>query len=311
MSQFLDPRRDQGPSRPDVTRERPKLPDSVAIACELWIVVVIARTITAILQYPALRKVMEENVANLPADTPRSETDMFTSTGFIVTVIVITAVVMSAISLTFVWFARKGYNWARVLLGAMGAFVLIDMVSSLIAGVEPWWVGIPLIISGIAALGATVLLLRRESDAYCRAMAEYRRQPRFQPQPMYPVQSYPPPYGQGQPPAGQGPYGQSSYGQQPTSQQYPQPPVYPQYPSSPTSWEEEARRRGWQPPTTGPSTSPQVDPNPTGMPSGSRDGDYSSRVEGDSDGPPLDTPTNESTPHTQPPTERKQSSDPS
>ncbi|MGV9479907.1 hypothetical protein [Gordonia aichiensis] len=328
MSQFLDPRRDPGSSQADGTHERPKLADSVAIACELWIVVVIARTVTAIAQYPTLRKAMEQRVADLPADTPRSEVDMLTSTGFLVTATAITAVVLAAITLTFVFFVRKGYNWARILLGAMGVFVLIDMVFSLIAGVDPWWVGIPLIVGGIAALGATILLLRRESDAYCRAMAEYRRprpaaQPwppqQYPPQPypsqpypsqphpsqQYPPQSYPSPYD-----GTQNPYGQPPHGQ-PSTQQPAEPTAYPQNPASSTSWEEEARRRGWQPPSGGGQTSPHEVANPASMPSGSRDGDYPSGQESRSDGAAPDSHQNEPTPQGVPSTDRKQSSDPS
>ncbi len=343
MSQFLDPRRDPASAQADGQRERPKLPDSVAIACELWIAVVIARIVTAVAQYPTLRDTMDKRASDLPADTPRAEVDLMTSAGFLIAVTVITAVVLSAISLTFVWFVRKGYNWARVLLGAMGVFVLIDMAFSLIAGVDPWWIGIPLIIGGIAALGATILLLRRESYAYCRAMADYRR-PQSSPlaypmPPGYPPQ-YPqvPPYPQTPPPYQQSPQYQQSppqwYApgpdqQTPTGAQYPENAPYPQ--GAPTSWEDEARRRGWQPPTTGQAATPQntspqntspqkatpqtgslqKDPNTVGTPSGTVRGDYASQEGDRPDEPRLHSHENESTPHSEPSTDRKQSSDPS
>ncbi|OBA69791.1 DUF998 domain-containing protein [Gordonia sp. 852002-10350_SCH5691597] len=329
MSQFLDPRRDPTSAQADGQRERPKLPDSVAIACELWIVVVIARIVTAVAQYPTLRDMMNQRVSDLPADTPRAEVDLMTSSGFLIAITVITAVVLSAISLTFVWFVRKGYNWARVLLGAMGVFVLIDMAFSLIAGVDPWWIGIPLIIGGIAALGATILLLRRESDAYCRAMAAYRKPqptpPGYPAPPGHPPQ-YPqtppyPPYPQSPPPYTPYPqsYGQAPDQQPPAGGQYPDNAPYAQ--GSPTSWEDEARRRGWQPPTTGESASPQKatsqtgslqkDPNTVGTPSGTVRGDYSSGEGDRPDEARLHSHENESTPRSEPSTDRKQSSDPS
>ncbi|WP_431816691.1 hypothetical protein [Gordonia jacobaea] len=344
MSHFLDPRRDPASAQPDGQNKRPKLPDSVAIACELWIVVVIARIVTAVAQYPTLRDMMNQRASDLPADTPRAEVDLMTSSGFLIAITVITAVVLSAISLTFVWFVRKGYNWARVLLGAMGVFVLIDMAFSLIGGVDPWWTGIPLTIGGIAALGATILLLRRESDAYCRAMADYRRPrttpPGYPAPPAYPPQ-YPqappyqqtPPYPQAPPYQQTPPYPQAappSYGQAPDQPpaggQYPDNAYYPQNSPTPTSWEEEARLRGWQPPTTTEAASPQStspqnatpqtgslqkDPNTVGTPSGTGHGDYASEEGDRSVEARLHSHENESTPHSEPSTDRKQSSDPS
>lgn len=90
-------------------------------------------------------------------------------------VVVLVAVVLTVLPLVFVWLARRGYNWARVVVAAMGVYVTVDLVSAFFIGRDPIWVMVPTVISGVAAIGATILLMRSESDKYCRAMAAFRK----------------------------------------------------------------------------------------------------------------------------------------
>lgn len=178
----------QPPASPD-PGARPKRPDSLSIATELWIVVILGELIAFIGQYPSLRDSWDKQVAALPSNTPKEQLDALNSTAMVVTVVVIAAVALSLISGLVVWLARSGYGWARVLLSAMGIFVAVNLVFALFGHISPTWVMVPMILAGVAGLGATVLLMRPESDKYCRDMAAYRARPRH---PVGPPTSMPP-----------------------------------------------------------------------------------------------------------------------
>lgn len=207
--------------------DRPTRPDALAIATELWIVVILTQIVAFFGQYPTLRKTWDEQVATMPKDTQtqREQVEMMSSGVLLIVVMVVACVILTAISVTAVIFARNGYNPARLILAAMGFFVAFNLLFALFGSMDPAWVMIPMIISGVAAGGASVLLLRREPDEYCRDMAAFRRAAR---RPAWPVrgvgappQNWPPPSSGYSPGSGPGwPYGD---GQQPT----PPPPVQP------------------------------------------------------------------------------------
>ncbi|AZG47990.1 hypothetical protein [Gordonia insulae] len=180
---------------------RPARPDAVTIATELWVVVILGQIVAFIGQYPSLRDAWERQVRTLPADTPQQQVDMLNSGGTLIVVLSIFAVALTAISAGLVLLTRNGYNWARIVVAAMGVFIAVNLVFTLFGDVEPRWAMIPMVISGVAAIGASVLLLRRESEKYCREMAEHRRRP-----PQYPTGPPPgsPPWHNGQGHNGQG-----------------------------------------------------------------------------------------------------------
>ncbi|MFW0785998.1 hypothetical protein AAFP35_15910 [Gordonia sp. CPCC 206044] len=199
--------------------ERPKRPDAISIATELWVVVILGQIVALIGQYPALRDSWDRQVRSLPEDTPREEVDLLTSSGTLITVLALLGLALTAVSVMLVLLTRNGHNWARVIIAAVGVFLAVNLVFTLFGDVSPQWVMIPMVLSGVAAIGSSVLLLRRESEQYCRAMAEHRRRPRFPPGPPPggpfpgPGSGYGPgnapnwPYGVGQqsPPGAQGP----------------------------------------------------------------------------------------------------------
>jgi hypothetical protein len=83
------------------------------------------------------------------------------------------------------------------------------------------------VIGGVAALGAGVLLMHRDSDTYCKDMAAWRKSHPQTHLPYGPPGQYPP---SGQyPQSGQYP----KSGQYPPSGQYPYPNPYGQYPQQP------------------------------------------------------------------------------
>lgn len=155
---------------------RPTIADSVSIATELWIVVILGRLVTHIGQGPtALRAWPGQVRDSLPKDAPKDQVEALSSTtGFVISYTAV-GLILLAVSVVMVLLVRRGYGWARIVVGAAGVYIAINTVLSYFAGVEPTWVMIPLILSAVAALGASVLLLRPDSDRYCRDMAEFRR----------------------------------------------------------------------------------------------------------------------------------------
>ncbi|GAA1479638.1 hypothetical protein GCM10009624_00780 [Gordonia sinesedis] len=165
---------------------RPRMPDSVKIATELWIAVIVAQTVAFFARYPTMRDLWDRQVVReVQAGAPAAQVDMMSSAWILIATMIIIVVIPVAVSVTVVFFTRRGYNWARLVLGAMGIYVFLSLLFGIFGDVEPQWAMIPQVISGVAALGATILLMRRDSDTYCREMAEYRR-----PKPVTPA--YPP-----------------------------------------------------------------------------------------------------------------------
>lgn len=157
--------------------------------------VVIGQIVAFFAQYQGIADSIREQVHASSEGVPADQITFMTSTPFIVTVLVGVAVVLSVIPLIFVWLARRGYNWARVVVAAMGVYVTVDMIWAFFVGRDPVWAMVPTVLSGVAGLGATILLMRSESDKYCRAMAEFRK-----PRPVAPPLPYPPaPHGWGKP----------------------------------------------------------------------------------------------------------------
>ncbi|WP_431839881.1 hypothetical protein [Gordonia hongkongensis] len=191
---------------------RPKIPDSVSIAVELWVVVIVGQIVAMFAQTGTFVDMIRDQVSSAPQEgVPPEQIDFMTSSGFVVGVLVVTSLFLTAITALVVWFTRKGYNWARIVLSAMGVYVVVSLLFSLFGGdTSPAWAMVPQVISGVAALGATVLLMRGDSEKYCREMAAARK-----PQPVHPPS---PPYPYGQNPYGQNPYGQNPYGQNPYGQ---------------------------------------------------------------------------------------------
>lgn len=205
MSAPFDPMR--ASSDPDA-QQRPAIPDSISIAVELWVVVVVGQIVALFAQTGTFVDMVREQVrANPQQGVSEDQLQFMTSSGFVIGVLVAMSVFLTAITALVVWFTRKGYNWARIVLGAMGVYIVVSLVFALFGDTEPAWAMVPLVISGVAALGATVLLMRGDSEKYCRRMAEERK-----PRPVPPAAApYPYPYPYGQNPYGQNPYGHNPY----------------------------------------------------------------------------------------------------
>lgn len=208
MSAPFDPMR--ASSEPDA-RQRPTIPDSISIAVELWVVVVVGQIVALFAQTGTFVDLVRDQVRDNPQQGLSADQMQFmTSSGFVIGLLAAMSVFLTAITALVVWFTRKGYNWARIVLGAMGVYIVVNLLFLLFGSTDPAWATVPLVISGVAALGATVLLMRGDSEKYCRRMAEERK-----PRPVPPAA---PPYPYGQNPYGQNPYGTDPYGQNPYGQ---------------------------------------------------------------------------------------------
>ncbi|MFW0788641.1 hypothetical protein [Gordonia sp. CPCC 205333] len=165
------------PSEPPV---RPKIVESMAIALELWLVVIVGRAVASFAQYPAVKSMFADSAANPPEGASKETVDLMnamSSTGVVIAAIVVSTVLVGGLSLLVMWFARQGHNWARMLLAGASMFVVIwTILNVVIFRVEPTWIAVPLIIAGVAAGGALVALVRRDAETWCAEMTLYRQQ---------------------------------------------------------------------------------------------------------------------------------------
>lgn len=194
MSAPIDPAHNAGPRSDEPPGAKPKLVESIVIASELWIVVLLAHVVTTAATYDQTRHQLVD-LAKTSYGEGTAEYTLVTSSALLIAMLVITVVVEIGVAIALIVLTRKGYNWARFLLGALSLYLVIGTFFSLFGDVHPRWAMIPNVIGGVAALGAVVLLLRRESDGYCKKMAQWRRT-RNTPPPT----PYPPIPGQGAPP---------------------------------------------------------------------------------------------------------------
>ena len=83
----------QQPERPgDLPAGRPKLVESVSIAVELWVVVIVGQIIAFVGQYPMIRDYFADAVADLPKDTPQDQIDLLSASSTIIGVMVVVGV---------------------------------------------------------------------------------------------------------------------------------------------------------------------------------------------------------------------------
>lgn len=215
------------------TSNKPAIPNATAIATELWVLVIIAQCVIFGSQY--------RQFFDTADDVAKDNPDAQLPDGVVWAVIAVTGLVLAVVFAGLTWLARIGYNWARLVLGFFSFFLVVQTVSAFFADSSDTWVMIPTVIGGVAALGAGVLLMHRDSDKYCKDMTRWRKEKKQRPPSYYNSGNhynapYPPqPYSQPQPQQYGPPqqYGQpDQYGQQPQQWQQPhgQDQPYPQAP---------------------------------------------------------------------------------
>lgn len=172
MSDRLTPSPDGSAPEPGT---KPSLPSPLAIATELWLVVVAGQAVAYAGQYPTASDSVREAARNASSGASADEIRTLTSTPTVVGVYVAVGVLLSVLSLLVVWLARTGHNWARMVLIFFSAFIVVQTVLGLFGDSASSWTTIPAVLSGVAALGAAWLLMQRDVETYCRAMAAFRK----------------------------------------------------------------------------------------------------------------------------------------
>ena len=203
---------------------KPALPNATAIATELWILVIVAQCVVFGSQYTQFFDTADE----VAKDNP----DAQLPDGVVWAVIVVTGIGLAVAFAALTWLTRIGFNWARLVLGFFSFYLVVQMVSAFFTDGSDTWVMVPHVIGGVAALGAGVLLMHRDSDKYCKDTARWRKQKKQQP-PSYYTTPYPPQQ-----------YPQQPYPPQPYSGQD-GPPQYGQYP--PAGYQPPAGPDGYSP----------------------------------------------------------------
>lgn len=208
----------QGPyggSSPE-SPNKPALASPMAIATELWVLIILAQCVVFGGQYQVAFDAADE----VSRDMPEGELP----DGAIWVVYVIVGLTLAAVFGVLAWLARSGRNWARLVLGFVSFYLVVQTVSAFFIEEADHWTMIPTVIGGVAALGAGVLLMHRDSDKYCKDMAAWRKSQSHKggqaPWPQGPPSGYPPN------PTYPNPYQQ--YPQQPYQQQYYGAPGYQQ-----------------------------------------------------------------------------------
>ena len=146
---------------------KPALASSLAIATELWALIILAQCVVFGGQYQAAFDAADEVSRDMPeGDLPD---------GAIWAVYVIVGLTLAAVFGVLAWLARSGRNWARLVLGFVSFYLVVQTVSAFFIEEADHWTMIPTVIGGVAALGAGVLLMHRDSDKYCKDMAAWRK----------------------------------------------------------------------------------------------------------------------------------------
>jgi hypothetical protein len=183
----------------------------MAIATELWVLVILAQCVIFGGQYQVAFDAADEVSKDMPdGDLPD---------GAIWAVYAIVGLTLAAAFGVLTWLARSGRNWARLVLGFVSFYLVVQTVSAFFIDEADHWTMVPTVIGGVAALGAGVLLMHRDSDTYCKDMGSWRKTH----QQLVPP-SYGPPGGYGPPAQYPNPYPNQQYPPQP----YYGPPAYPQ-----------------------------------------------------------------------------------
>lgn len=203
----------QPPGPPSGPPERPALAGTMAIATELWLVVIAMEIVTAIGMYQSVR----DSYADGASKSQQVSDPMF------LTAYIIGNVVLATISLLIWWYAREGRKVARMLLSFGAVYVVVQTVMAFFAQPDPRWVMIPTVLAGVAGLGVAAMILNRDTERFCAEMDQYRTDVarwRFLTSTPYPLQVHPHQQPGPYPP---GPYARGSY--PPVSNPYQQQPV--------------------------------------------------------------------------------------
>lgn len=163
---------------------RPKRPDSIRFAVQLWIAVIVLQVVAMIGNTSVLRADFDRRITDVAKQLDDPALADNTGVMFVAGIVII-ALILVAIAAVLMWFTYTGYTWARLILGWASAFITVNLVFAVIglfvesaddSGLPdpPSWAMVPTILGGVCAVGALTALMHRDSAAYCREAAAYR-----------------------------------------------------------------------------------------------------------------------------------------
>ncbi|WP_155826842.1 hypothetical protein [Jongsikchunia kroppenstedtii] len=172
------------PTPPTGPPERPTLTGAMAIATELWLVVIAMEIVTSIGMYQSVR----DSYTSGASKSEEISNPMF------LTAYVIGNLVIATISILVWWYAREGRKVARMLLSFGAVYVVVQTVMAFFSQPDPRWVMIPTVLAGVAGLGVAAMVLSRDTERFCAEMDQYRADVarwRFFTSTPYPLQVHP------------------------------------------------------------------------------------------------------------------------
>lgn len=163
---------------------RPKRPDSVRLAVQLWIGVIVMQVIAIVAQWNVLRADFDEQMKDVGEKLDDPALTQNLDATFVVGVVLL-ILILIAVAAVLMWFTYVGYTWARLILGWASAFVTVNLVFSVAALFmdtsgdsslpdPPAWAMAPTILGGVCAVGALAALMHRDSATFCREAAAFR-----------------------------------------------------------------------------------------------------------------------------------------
>ena len=168
----------QYPMPPAAPEPKP-VPADVVTAFQLWFVVAalgVVYLVAALLfvhsdRATFVNQLMDEFARQQIDPLPtRAEVDQLLTLGLVGTGLLMTAL-LGGLTILFAFKMRKGKNWARMLLTMAGVFTVVSAIPTLFGvgaatGPAALVMGGAGILQAVVALGAIVLMHRKESNAY-------------------------------------------------------------------------------------------------------------------------------------------------
>ncbi|MCL2536469.1 MAG: hypothetical protein FWE39_20090 [Nocardiaceae bacterium] len=167
----------QYPVPPTAQQQKP-VPDDVQTAFQLWFVVAalgVVYLVAALLFVYSDRtsfvdQLMDEFAKQPDMTVTRSQAEQLLVVGLVITGVFLT-VVLGGLTALFAFKMRKGKNWARMLLTMAGAFTVLSAIPTVFGagaatGTAALVMGGAGILQAVVAVGAIVLMHRKESNEY-------------------------------------------------------------------------------------------------------------------------------------------------
>ncbi|WP_026917399.1 hypothetical protein [Gordonia shandongensis] len=172
-----------GPTPPGAPEARPERPDTITLALQFWVAIIVFEIASRIADYGAISEEMRR-MAKQMTEKSGDQQLLDNLDVLIVVSFAMSIVLLTLLAAALMWGTWSGYNWTRLLLGWLSAFVVVQLAFGIFGlfsddGPEmSTWSMIPAILGGVCAVGALATLMHRDSTAYCREVAAHRARKR-------------------------------------------------------------------------------------------------------------------------------------